>query len=370
MHTIISCSRSGLQLCKVELLCGSAWPLVHSIERDILHPYYGRSLEFLLTRLNEQLMVAANDGWNCEEHRKQDLQVLCSAVMYNMGAMWLPSEGSSHTIEPSVPLWSVVTGSGRRLAIIAGWWHYATSKRMKLPKYRITTTAGNVGWENFGAWLDAAFDVKQAWEKGNSELRTEAALQELNDLRDSATEEIRAEHLYKKLDFRKIWNWVDVQLESSGKYAVGRRETFKTLFLKGDLDPELWSIDDIEDLQFAITECCDIGNDITFYINTRLNDIKALVVDFFSSFTIVGQSVNGVTPQQTKAEIEKEGQFFATFDKLANTLLALPPEPSKKDYPSLGLYLKAKAEWNILSARFARQQQQPPQQPPANNNND
>jgi hypothetical protein len=124
--------------------------------------------------------------------------------------------------------------------------------------------------------------------------------------------------------------------------------------MTGDTNPEDWTTDDIEDVQLAIVECCDTGNEITFFINNRLNNIKAIIQDFYSSFTLLSHSVSDVSNSLdlTAEEQAKSNEFFAGFDSRAAVLTSKPEAPKRESFASLGLYLKATAQYNILSRRF------------------
>lgn len=353
---VIYCVRSGLPLASVTTLCNKGWPIFSSLQDGMLHPDYSTSLESLISRLTAQVKLAESKEWEVTKAMQTDMQVCMSAIMYGLDAMWLPPEGSSHKIEPSLPRWSVVVGSAAVFTKLARWYHYSTSKRLHLPIYRVTKTANNPGWESFSGWMEEAFSVKKVWEKGriNNEL-VEAAEQRRQD----AIEEISADKLYKRMDFKKIWNWVDIQLadhpQYGKEYPVGRRETFKELFLTGDLHVENWTVDDVEDLQFAIAQCCELGNDISYFINTRLNSIKECIRDFFSAFTIVGRNIGIDAAHVPEKEKEATAQFFEGFDKRASMLEELPAAPKREDFPNAWTFLKAQAEHNILAKRFSRQ---------------
>ncbi len=348
-NKIIYCQRSGVPLVSVSALCSMGWPMLSKLQDEMIHPIYGNSLERNLAQLKAALQEAEDIAWQVYEHEERNLQLLCSAIMYNLGAMWLPPEGSAHRIEPSLPSWPVTIGCGKRLAAIASWYHYATSKRMRFPTYRISQTAGNTRWENFGGWLDEAFDIKKEWEKG----RTEHVLRELDAKnREDAMESVHAERLYGRVDFKKVWNWVETQMAESKKYPEGRRTTFKSIFMEGDLHPEDWTVDDVEDLQFALTETCEIGNDIMFFINKRLNGIKEIISSFWGNFMLVGNRESGPQFEMTEVEKEKTEAFLSDYDKRAASLEELPAEPQQSAFENKAHYYKALAQWNILKRRF------------------
>lgn len=346
---VIYCQRSGLPLVSVTAICSLGWPMLSSLQTSMIHPIYANSLDRNIAQLKSSLQSAEEIAWQCYDHEERNLQLLCSAIMYQLGAMWEPPEGSIHQIEPSLPSWAVTIGCGKRLAAVASWYHHATSKRMRFPTYRITKTAGNTNWENFGGWLDEAFEIKKEWEKG----RSENVLKELDAKnREDAMETVHAERLYGRVDFNKVWNWVETQMKENKEYTVGRRETFKNIFMNGDLHPEDWTLDDIEDLQFALTQTCEIGNDIMFFINKRLNGIKAIISSFWGNFMLVGNRESGPSFEMTELEKQKTGEFLAEYDTRAAALEELPPEPQQASFANKVLFYKAQAQWNILKRRF------------------
>jgi hypothetical protein len=164
---------------------------------------------------------------------------------------------------------------------------------------------------------------------------------------------VKAEHIYKRIDFNKVWNWIDIQMSQSPSYPAGRRVTLKSLFMRGDVAPEDWTTDDVDDLVEAILLTCDCGNEITHFINTRLSHIRALIIDFYSSFTLLsvgnqGDSHAHPDQQQTKQELE----FFGEFDRKVESLSELPPAPKRESFASFALFLKAQAQHNLLVRRF------------------
>jgi hypothetical protein len=145
-----------------------------------------------------------------------------------------------------------------------------------------------------------------------------------------------------------VWNWVEIQLlpECGSKRLV----TYKDLFMSGDLEPEKWIADDIDDLVVDIEEHCDTGNEIMFYIKNRLKAIRETINDFYGSFTVVNLRLGG--GEVSELERKKEEELFSGFDKAVEVLEVMPNEPQAKDFATVGLYLKAKANWKLLESRF------------------
>jgi hypothetical protein len=355
--SIINCPRSGLPLAKVEALCSHGWPLLSTLSSTtggILHPIYGFPLERLIGKLRAELQQAEQISWCCMDSEMREIQLSISATMYALDCMWLPHPDAisqRKQLEASLPKWEVCVGSGTRFLALASWFHYATSKRLSFPLYRVSKLNNNLGWENFSAWLDDAFEVKERWEKGRESLKDAEELK----LRTEALLTVKAENIYKRIDFMKVWAWIDAQMKASEKYPAGRRETFKTIFLSGDMHPEDWTLDDIEDVQMAVLETCDIGNEIMHFIQKRLKHIRAMIQEFYSSFTILSSNSIGLLAnpgEATEEEKKATDAFMSKFDSKLDILSELPPEPKRESFASMGLFIKAQAEWRILKRRF------------------
>lgn len=350
---IIHCPRSGLPLATVTTICSHGWPLLSSFQTTLLHPIYNFPIEKLIIKLDSELREAEQVAWCVDPTGETEIRLTMSAIMYALEAIWQPPVEATHLwkqLEPSLPSWAVAIGCGSRLVRLANWYHYATSKRLDFPRYRISTQNSNTKWENFGAWLDEAFEIKAAWEQGRDKLSHEDELRK----RSAALLEVRADSVYKRIDFNKVWAWIDTQMKIDPRYPAGRRETFKTIFMRGDQAPEEWTVDDIEDVHFAIVETCDIGNEICFFINNRLRQIKAVIEDFYSSFTLLSKvssegldALDAVTPQEQAAS----SNFFSGFDKRAAELETLPEAPKRDSFASYPKFLQAQAQWNILKRR-------------------
>ena len=351
---IISCPRSGLPLASVSAICSHGWPLLSAFQANLLHPIYGFPIEKLILKLDADLRSAEQVAWCVDAGMETEIRLTMSAMMYALETIWQPPVEATHLwkqLEPSLPSWAVAIGTGHRLLKLASWYHYATSKRLSFPLYRISTANSNLHWQNFGAWLDEAFEIKAEWETGKNKFAHEAELAK----RTAALQEVRAEHIYKRIDFNKVWNWVDVQMSQFPAYPAGRRETFKTIFMKADQAPEEWTLDDIEDVHFAIVETCDMGNEISFFINNRLRQIRLVIEDFYSSFTLLSSvsadgmsALDEVTPQEQAATTA----FFTSFDKRATELETLPEAPKRESFASYPKFLQAQAQWNILKRRY------------------
>jgi hypothetical protein len=343
---IIFCPRSGTKLLEVTAICSQGWPMLSSIQASFLHPVYSFPLEKLIVRISKQLTDAESQNWQPSEHEQIETSLSMSAIMWHLDAL----VQTSFFPEASLPAWPTVLSTASRLRDIATWWHFATSKRLTLPTYHPCTSNNNLQWQNFTAWLDAAFSVKEEWETGRRKYATEEERKRTSE----AIRELKKENIYKRIDFNKVWNWIDAQIAVDHKrYPLGRRETFKTLFMSADMNPQDWTVDDVDDLTEAVFDCCDQGNEITHFIGQRLRNIRASLQEFYGSFTLLNSGLQtSADVTQVDNHTPQEASFFAEFDRRAESLESLPPAPKREHFTSLGLYLKAQAQHNILARRF------------------
>lgn len=344
----IYCPRSGLPLAQITSLVSGNWdnPILHTFTGHILHPIYSVPLPNLLSRLSAQIISLEAQNYKLAAPEQTELSLSLSAIMYSLDCI---VQESKRPI-PSLPAFPIAVGSAPRVLHLASWYFHLTSHRLVFPKFHPDIGNANTNWQNFSIYLDACFTIKEEWESGRKKLDDE----EKEKARLAAGKELKKENIYKILDYKKIWNWIDLQIAQSPKYPFGRRETFKTLFLRGSYEPENWLADDIDDLAEAVFDLCDQGNEITFFIRQRLASIRDTINNFYGSFTLLG----GI-PQEGKesvvlsdSETAKEKEFFESFDAQISELSELPPAPERSQFPSLGLFLKAQAQHNILVRRF------------------
>ena len=337
----IYCQRSGIAIAQVRTLCVDGFPFIKSMEGLLYHPIYNKNLDSLLALLRKDLRAAREANWILSAAAAQHAALCMSAILYNLGAL--------QDDYACLPCDKVVIGSGNRLLALTNWYHHATSKRLQLPRYRPHRDNMNVGWDNLSGWLEACEEVRKTWETGKDANKKAAELTEL-------TAKTQLSVRTKRNDLPGTWNWIAVQL--SGNYPDGRIHTWKDLWMNGDIEQENWCLDDVDDLLFAITECCDVGNEVMHYVSSRIKHLKEMIRDFYSSFTILSarSSDANAHPDLTEAERAKEKEFFSEIDDRASKLTELPPEPQRKDFASMALFIKAQAQHRLLARRFSLQQ--------------
>lgn len=363
-HTI-KCARSGVPLFHATPVCSNQWALLsYPHFKAFVHPIYEMPLDKLLRKLTLQLLEAETAEWNISNFAVREIGLTMSSIMYALGAMWTPTvEALEHgrLIEHSLPDAGVTVGCAGRLLSLASWYHNETSKRITFPLWRPSKHAGNLNWHGYPNWLNACFDIKEDW--GKQKRKHENA-----ELLRATEETLKTVHLasvYKKIDTAKVWNWISIQAsEHQVKYPSGRQETLKTLFLRGDVEPEAWLPDDCDDLIEMVTDCCDIGNDIMFFIRQRTSLIRSYINDFYGNFTMLDSKhpTGDGGLSLSAAEQDAQSALMSEYTSKLEGLTTAPAEPKLEAYPSRVHWLRAQAEWRLLTKVF-KLQNQPTKQP-------
>lgn len=338
----IFCKYSGLPLANLSLLILEGYlPYLGEHEESLyIHPLYRLSSTVLIRKLEDALHQAQGNGWILIDSEQTRLRLLVSTIMHSFGCI--------KQDRPSLPSIAVAAGSAGRLLGLAKWFYYLTSQRMTFPIYSVSARNQNLEWENFKIWLDSAYQVRQEWANTARELKRQDELKS----REAALVEIKSEHI-RRVDLNKIWRWIEIQLEAA--IPKGRLVTWKELFLQGDINPSDWLADDLDDLQIEIAEHCDNGNEVMFFIQTRLNSIREIIKDFYSGFTLIGGKTD-TSALSDQGQTAQEKEFLSPFEESLNNLTELPPQPVRSDYDTMGKFIKASAEWSIIAKLWKQRQ--------------
>lgn len=331
----VFCSVSGAVLGTLEVsIVEGNLPFVQNFnEVQLLHPFFGQTDYNLLRKFDESLKWFAEHGWQPNLPQLLRLQVLMSATMHRMGSLKQETQ--------TLPSYAITAGCAHRLYVLAKWFLMESSRRSILPTFSVAKRNDNLQWENLRFWLDEVAEVRERWRTRVSEIERETELRS----KEVALREVMSSHT-RRVNLKNVWGWIELQLKMAIK--DGRLETWKSLFMTGDLAPEDWLADDVDDLSEAIAQHCDIGNEIMYFVRNRLQAIREQIIDFYDSFTIVRTSVSSVTHQNN----EKEDAILGEYDAKLEILGELPPAPQQKDFATVGLFLRAQAQHNILKSRW------------------
>lgn len=336
----IFCKNSGVLLAtmQINIFEGHLAYLDAHSDAIYLHPFYRLSSAVLIKKLEDSLHRAQESGWVQTYKEQERLRLLTSAMMHSLSCL--------KQDRPTLPSYHIAVASAGRLLGLAKWFFYISSQRLEFPLYSISGKNENLEWQNFKHWIDSAYLIREEWASKSRTLEIEAK----KKAHEESMKEVLSES-YRRVDTRKVWNWIHIQL--ADHFAPGRLETFKSLFLDGDLNAHDWITDDIEDLKIALVQHCDIGNEIMHFINKRLDGIRAIIKDFHSSFTIINPKRNQESSTfGIEEQTPEEALFLSEYDRKVESLEELPAPPAREAFASQALFLKAQAQWNILKRRF------------------
>ena len=330
---VLHCRFSGTPLLSVTPLIGQ-WPeLLKPIE--VIHPIYKQPIKYLLARLNTLHQLQTVNGWSLDSGTLLEQKLLMSAAMLKLDALKISV--------PSLPLDSIAIGCLPRFYELVSWYVEKTTQRQALPIYHVSVL--NPKWETLGAWIDALDTIKDEWE---NTVRKVSLLD--SDTIDDANAEVKDSVVYQKLDFRKVWVWIDCQIRK--EYAAGRIETFKSIFYSAEQNPEDWLPDDIDDLGEAIFKHCDHGNIVYHFISMRLNRIRHSINSFYGSFFIIeSPEAFGKSFAASHVRTTQEDSLLEELDTAlredSNSLI----RPERNNFPNQVAYMKALAKYNLLLKR-------------------
>lgn len=331
----VNCAVSGVVLGTLEVsIVEGNIPFVQNFnEVQLLHPFFGQTDYNLMKKFDESLKWFAENGWQPNIPQLSRLQILMSATMHRMEALKQETQ--------TLPSYAITAGCAHRLYALAKWYLMETSRRSALPLYSVAKRNDNLQWENLRYWLDEVSEIRERWRSRTAEIERESELR----AKETALRDIMSSHS-RRVSLKNVWSWLELQLKMAIK--DGRIATWKSLFMTGDLAPEDWLADDVDDLAEAVAEHCDIGNEIMYFVRSRLQTIREQITDFYDSFTIVRTSVASIVHQNN----EKEDALLQEYDAKLEILGELPPPPQQRDFATVGLYLRARSQHSILKSRW------------------
>lgn len=331
----LKCKKTGVYLgvFNCTIIEGSTLLMQSVSDSMMIHPFFGLSDHVLLSKFDDAIDTLINDDWVPRNKANiQKLQVLTVAIIDRLGC-YVSRYGT-------IPSEKVAIASCMGIRSIAKWFLYETSKRPMFPSYCPAYNAES--WESLRGWIWSCFEIREDYTSRVRRIYLEA---EQKARQDAAKEAINNSVGYKKSDYRKIWNWIELQLD--GNVHPKRIKTFKQIFLMADLEPELWNEDDVEDLQIEIIANCDESSSVYSFALHRCRALADYLSDFYGSFTMVTSAVNGAS---TELEKQRTDELTAELDAKLDSLPELVA-PKESDFLSRALFMKAQAEYKLLSMR-------------------
>lgn len=302
------CARSGLLLGKffpTSSMSGST-PYVQQWKETVqYHPIFSLSFSALLHR--------ANACWMLEKAGSRQFPMLQKQLIF---LALLHSSGLIKQDVAGLPSPKIVEVHFSRVLELLGYKNDINSTRLHFPKLHIWKGASKEDhsslFGNVPVWLDACEACRDDYENVARE-RQKAAKNKAHEL---ALKSIRRA-MYSDISLKRLWNWVEAQVPAT-EFELD--ETFKQLFFCDENQINVWTEDDIDDLENLILKFCDLGSSVSYEVNKRVKQLREWLHIYNDTFEII------VTNTQ--------------FAALAGT-----PEPKISDF-------RSKAEWLVASARW------------------
>lgn len=338
------CSKTGVLLgvFQATIVEGSV-PLLHNVSESLFyHPFFGLSDGVLLSKFDDAINTLINDDWELRnQHNLTKLQVLTAVIIDRLGCLV--------SRRPSIPDAKIAVASCVGLRSVARWFLTETAKRPLFPAYvpESSSAALAPGWSTLRAWLWSCFELRTEYQTKIRKINQEFE----SRTRFEATREVTNLSVgYRKSDLKKIWNWLAIQLEDN--VHSGRLETYRQIFLLADIEPELWNLDDIEDLQIDIQAYCDETANVFSFAMRRCRALAEFIGEFYDAFKMVRSGDLGTASELEKRCAEElESQLAEQLKEVVELV-----EPKEAEYSSRAMYLQARAKYNLLLAHKQEQE--------------
>lgn len=307
------CRRSGLKLgdfFPVSSLAGTS-PYVHAWKETALyHPIFSLSLPAIIHRAT---------AWHqLEKTGTRKFPMLQKQLL--MLAM-LHASGCIKQDIPALPSPRITDTFFGQVLEMLGWKNEISSDRLKLPMLHIWKGAAREmqadPFSQIPIWLKACASVKDDYEN-TVRTRQRAAKQQAANL---AMKSIRR-NMYEDISLRRLWNWMEAQIDSS---LLSTDDSEKELFFVSEKNIQLYTHDEIDDLERLFLENCETGNSISHEVSRRINKIRSQLRIYEDTFEI---QVDGATLHP-----EFHGQ----------------PAPEPSQFRNRVEFLVAKAKWELAN---------------------
>lgn len=311
MHEFyIKCRFSGLLIGKLEyeVLEGYQPWLSHWKDMQAVHPVFSMPTQRLLayTRKNyEQLIKASEDGE--ATHQENDkLRVSWLACLHSLGSIKQEAV--------ALPDLQVVHRTMKKLVALAYWKHVLDSKRFGFPTFKINRVNANTRFDNIDFYIDACFELKDAYDKGITDLEE----LERKHQADKALAALRSSWVVP-VSNKALWRWVRAHLPA--KYEADAQGWMSTLFLGNEKAVCEFDPDEVDLMDQIICGECPQGTGVLTAVRARIEAVRKMIVDSRTAFDI--DLTDFAAPA---SEVDE-------------------PEPQRKDFAKDSAFIRARAMW-------------------------
>ena len=270
-------------------------------EAIILHPIFSVSTSALLIRARETYMLQKSGKLNFP---MQQRQLMMLAILHAGNAVVQDKQG--------LPEPRIADTYFAQVLEVVDWKVSTGSARLILPKLHIWKESG---FEQIPAWLKACAELKEEYENvartHQNAAKRKAAEWAMKNIK---------KNLYENISLRRLWNWVEVQVDS---HEFADWPEMKDLFFVDEKNIGAWTQSEVETLEEIFLEYCEMGNSISYEVSKRIREIAGWLSLYEDTFEIL-------TTDQ-----------FPEFKGVA--------APKIANFPNKTAFLVAEAKWKLAN---------------------
>lgn len=291
-------------------------------QQQVLHPLFSLDpiplLKFSKNAWIRYCAFSAEESENEQLVARQELQLRIAAL-----AMLHQLTDVRQDV-PWLPSFLEVQKCWQSLISISYWKAYLDSNRFKFPSLRISKMERCIDLRGF---LDACWDKKKSYETEVNEIEEEAKLAALDKLVIRINDEVGGK---RPLAPKLLWNWFCNNV--SAKYTADTEGWMKTIFFAKADDLQRFTVADIELFEEIFLSEMEAGSVVSNAFMNVLRTKRTQMETYFESFEIM-------IPQELTAQADS-GEIPVA-------------EPKKEDFAKLGLYIIARAKWQLTHGNKA-----------------
>lgn len=306
------CSRSGLNLGSFQPADYSSLgtsPFVAQWKKtSFMHPVFNLSFADVVRKATACWMLEKQGD---KRYTMQYKQLIMLALLHSSGCI--------KQDVPALPSPKAVELYFSKLIEIMDWKLEVSTDRLSLPRFHVWKGAANENasdpFVTLDAWIKACEACKEEYETVTRTRKADAK----EKARTLAMRSIRAS-LYQDLSLRRLWNWLEAQVDSM---EMSNNAELETLFFCTDSNIGAWDLEDIQALEDLFIANCELGNSISHEIQKRISHLRSQREAYSDAFEIV------------------VGDEFPEWKGLS--------KPERKDFSSNAEFAVASARWMLAN---------------------
>lgn len=308
----LTCSRSGLKLGDFQPADYSSLgtsPFVAQWKKtSFMHPVFNLAFADVVRKATACWMLEKQGD---KRYTMQYKQLIMLALLHSSGCI--------KQDVPALPSPKAVELYFSKLIEIMDWKLEVATDRLSLPRFHVWHGAAGESksdpFVTLDAWIKACEVCKEEYETVTRTRKADAK----EKARAAAMRNIKAS-LYQDLSLRRLWNWLEAQVDSR---EMSNNAELESLFFCTDSNINAWDLDDIQALEDLFIANCELGNSISHEIQKRIDHLRSQRKAYSDAFEIV------------------VGDEFLEWKGLS--------KPERKDYSSNAEFAVASARWMLAN---------------------